>query len=346
MEEDLAFVDPERREEVRRRIAAVKRFLASPGRAHATRLAQEIGLGPGQFYRLVNAWKATGRADGLAQAVRRHRVPTRAFDEREMRTIRRLEAANPDAPVERVVAAFQTLVDEGTVRRRGLSTIRKAVKTARGDRLAGSAAGTGLLVDHCAIDLPVVSASGARTMPVAALVLDLGRRTPIGIALDAEGPSPTTAARALLHALGTPGATDPDVDAVAITLDVDVDAAPGWAGLVQAFEEADVRVHAREVNVLRTHPTTTTILGEALLGVPLRPRNTARPPHLRRPRESDGRRIAGAAVTPELAEAVLQARLTATRGSGSALDAVGTVTSRRLEERLRGIADRALKPSG
>lgn len=62
---DLSGIDPLRRDEVRRRIEVLERYLAIERgtRADAERHAREIGIGVAQFYRLTKAWRLHRRPD-------------------------------------------------------------------------------------------------------------------------------------------------------------------------------------------------------------------------------------------------------------------------------------------
>lgn len=69
---DLSGVDPLRREEVRRRVAVVKAFIALPAPDDADRRAHAdaLGLSVNQFKALVRAWNEHPRASSMAQSGR------------------------------------------------------------------------------------------------------------------------------------------------------------------------------------------------------------------------------------------------------------------------------------
>ncbi|WP_420607283.1 hypothetical protein [Novosphingopyxis sp.] len=61
----LMSVPPHQRREVKKRIAAIERHIASPGTASALANAKKLGMSLQGFYRLARIWKAHGRPDLL-----------------------------------------------------------------------------------------------------------------------------------------------------------------------------------------------------------------------------------------------------------------------------------------
>lgn len=318
MDQDFAFVDPERRAEVERRLDAVRRFLEAPGRARAVALGAELGLGPGQFYRLVQAWRSSGRPEDLAGAVRRKERTVSSFRADEEELLRRLDEDDADAPVEAVARAAQLRLAE-LGRSRSLAPLRRLAAETRRRRLAGEAAGIGIAIENCALDMAVLSSSGSATMPIASLAIDLERRALAGIALDADQATPAAAARALSQVLLRP----PDADPMGAVVPVSLPAIGpgGWADL-----EAALTAHGTEVSVRRgAGRLATALLGPDVLGVRLRSTRTGRPSERRTPGGAAvaARWEATPPVDARLAERVLRARLDATAAPGSPMDRLG-----------------------
>ncbi|WP_137864595.1 MULTISPECIES: hypothetical protein [unclassified Sphingomonas] len=71
-EVDLSGIDPLRRDEVRRRIGILQRYLAlkSPTKADAEHHAKQIGIGVQQFYRLAKVWRIKGEPEAVGAGTR------------------------------------------------------------------------------------------------------------------------------------------------------------------------------------------------------------------------------------------------------------------------------------
>lgn len=65
---DLLQVPPYRRDEIRRRVAVVERYLANQSGPAATAAAKELGMGQTAFYMLVKAWRERNSAIHLPGA--------------------------------------------------------------------------------------------------------------------------------------------------------------------------------------------------------------------------------------------------------------------------------------
>jgi len=204
---DLTFVDPDRRDEVLRRIGVIETFEKAPGRRNAEQAARELGINVHHFYRLARVWRETRRADLLPAA--RHAIKSGfRIDDRIQEILREVGRNHPDAPIGTIERLARPPIEALGLKLPSRPTVRSVVRKLHRERKAGEAAGVGLAIDFCAVGISVPVA-GQRTLPVAAIVLDLESRTAVGAALGAE-PSAALAARALVDAIDHAPAADVD----------------------------------------------------------------------------------------------------------------------------------------
>lgn len=200
MSYDLTFVAPDRRDEVRRRIAAVERFIAAPGRAAAEAAASDLGLRAAQFYNLVRAWRESGLPEAIAgRSAPRNRSP--GIDRRLLDLIDKVVVGNGRAPASDIIghvarearASRIPLPDPGTlalnVRRKRPLLLTEEVRSMYD-----------LVVDHTVLDLPVDFGGGVRR-PLATLAIDVAADAVVGLAISPATPSSAATAAAILDAL-------------------------------------------------------------------------------------------------------------------------------------------------
>jgi len=213
---DLTFVDPDRRDEVLRRIGVIEAFEKAPGRRNAEQAAQELGINVHHFYRLARVWRETRRADLLPAATHAIKSGFR-IDDRIQEILREVGRDHPDAPIGTIERLARPPIEALGLKLPSRPTVRSFVRKLRREWKAGEAAGVGLAIDFCAVGISV-PVTGQRTLPIAAVVLDLESSTAVGAALGAE-PSAALAARALVDAIDHAPAADIDeIEGIQITL--------------------------------------------------------------------------------------------------------------------------------
>jgi len=260
--DDLTFVAPHRRDEVRRRIRHIKEFIAAPGRAAAERHAASLNLNYVQFYRLVKVWRAAGRPEALAGAGRSW-SRSGPLSEEHRGLLDEIAALMLNATATGI--ARQAIQE---ARRRGLAppsqvTAKKYITSIlqKTTPATGLLKGIDIVIEHAAVDLPVTCGCAVPTMPVATLTIEVngpdGARI-IGVALSCGNPDASAVARSLMGALDrsvSHGIAPPDVlldgqQPQAITgfaprLLVDENLAGPWALLLNTIAAAGIERSGR-----------------------------------------------------------------------------------------------------
>lgn len=199
MNHDLTFVAPERRAEVRRRIEAIERFMANPGRSAAEATAAKLGLRVAQFYNLVRAWRDYRRPDAIAGAgaprQRRSQLSTAQSSVINDIIVRNSRAATSEIVSEIMEAAAAegvALPDRGSVSRH--------VRRIRPNLLSHDLArDVDLIVDHTVLDLPVRFDCILRR-PLATMVIDVADDAIVSLVLSSATPNPRATAAAIREA--------------------------------------------------------------------------------------------------------------------------------------------------
>lgn len=281
----LDHLPPHKREMVRRRIRAIKAYVAARTRENAEKGARELGIGVGHFKKLVSVWEAKKRADSLpgAEWTKRKRIET---TDEQLAVIREANSRVNEASTEEVVRVAVRIAAERGIKMPSPVTMRERVKELR-VAVAPNAFGTGadLVVDHCAIAIPVSGCANDVTMPVAALVIDVASRRIVGVSLSIDGPDARHTARALLGA--TRLATPVGGDGVSPRIALDTYHGVEWSNLLQALESANVVVMGSMREKLR-RGVAAAFVGEKVNGLRLRPRLASRPASDRHPDLASG----------------------------------------------------------
>ena len=266
---DLVGVHPLRRRQTLERIRAIVQWLASEdrdGKAEA-KAAAGLGVGVPMFRRIVRAWLDHGRAADLPGA----RVPTT-----KARRLNPAASAEAEAIVAALIAhlgpaARPADVAAEAARRceaAGLtspSAVTIASRVYRARALSGDAPGRdGIVVDHCALRLPVFHEGRVRA-PVATLAF-LRDGTLLSWSLGIGGPYPQTTARTLAAALRAPAADGP-----AAGLRMTADHTPGWGRVLDALRAAGVHRAGRIGAPVPSGREARAVFGDAIAGLPLVP---------------------------------------------------------------------------
>lgn len=331
MSHDLTFVAPERRSEVRRRIDAIERFLARPGRAMAESCAKDLGLCHAQFYNLVRAWRAKHAPEAM---MGRH--GTRAISPRIDQTVLDLidEAIsdNARATATAVIERIEALATERGLILPDPSTVSRYVRRKRPSLLTDEQrAGLDLIVDHTVIDLQVDFGDGHPRRPLATFVIDVASETPVGFAISQGTPGPAPIAVALLDALrrGIRHAHKREsMPSVGIVVMADIEAEV----VIEAMEHAGFELHRIKAHAHSGGLFVESLLGRGHSGIRLKQRLVWHEGTRRTAALPTGSR----ALTPAEAEDIVRGRLF-TGYPTLAFAGLGDVARSRLRNSLLGI---------
>lgn len=227
MEHDLTHVDPHRRAEVLRRITAIERYNADPGRGRAETEASSIGLSPSAFYTLVKAWNQFHDPAKIPGTRRRRRGS--GVEEDALALIRE---TNDDLEM----AKFADVILE--VRQRAMkreielphdNTIREAIRRLRRGNIPYLPEGVTHVLDQCNLNVPVTSCGMDAACGVLIAVIDVQRATIVGAQLTTTRFDARDATVAIASPIARNSLKRGD------TLLIDRPATAGWDQLIQAL---------------------------------------------------------------------------------------------------------------
>ncbi len=280
---DLSGVIPQRRELVRRRMAALNEYDNLPKRTSAelARLCEPLELSPPSFHRLWRSWR-TYRDPVALQGPNASRGLRDPAEDREY--IRALLAKLPvDSSIESQVLEIERLAAAQQVRVRSRSALRRLAREIRDEHapspLSGSPEGT-IGIDVVPIEMAVKD-GGLATLPLAAIVLHPRTGVVLSVLLTLAPPSPATVAAALTHWLdGLPsGGTGALVDAALIPFARDAQ----WTALRTVLTRHGLAQAGPEGSRMPAGDVVAGSVGRRLLGFDVRPRMAHRPSDGRRP---------------------------------------------------------------
>lgn len=288
MSYDLTFVAPERRDEVRRRIAAIERFLSSPSRTAAADIANELGLRTAQFYNLVRTWKAHRRPERLAGAGRRKERDL-GVTASQAKMMNNVMAEDPRAAPSEMVHSIMARLETMPGRAPRQEIITRYVARTRPALLPNSLRNSGdLIIDHTVLELPVRTDAGL-TRPLATMLIDAGRESIVGIALSTGHPDAGCAAAAMLDAVRrcTRHASGNPISTLSIVRPGDAD--NRWAAFDQAVDDAGFEQRISPITPRAGGKAIEALLGRKPAGIMLRPRLTRSPLEKRKPKGGEDR---------------------------------------------------------
>ena len=285
-EYDLSFVAPERRNDVLRRIAAVERYLADPGRAMAEQCAEQVGLAYSQFYRLVNAWKAGKRPHELPGSGFTRHYKSRFSDEQQQ-ILADAQHELADQPLRSVIDRVRILArDKDVDIAESDTTLRNAILKLRHGRLSPKAweQGADLMVSHCAVDRPLSLGKIGATMPLCTFVVDLRGQEPklLGLSVSDWGVTAASTGEAIAEAIGRLTAGQADTEEATV---IAFASYPGddWADLRQSLTDAGLRLQTRESARIIPGRELTYLFGPRPFGILFKPRFVNAAPTKRTP---------------------------------------------------------------
>lgn len=278
---DLAGVHPLLWERTRARIAAVKEYLAlpRPTAADQQRLAAGIGVSVTRFHHLVATWALHRRACMLPET---GLMPDPAAKEAEL-------LDNPafrilyEAIGELGTAAPLSDIREEVERRCRLeslepppkSTVERRLHQARLAAPGGSGTHAGapaLVIDHCAVELPVRMKDGSTMLPVVTLAILVPENLIIAHSAALRPPSPQAAAGVLQRAF-LQSSESGDLRPVHVARG----RTRGWRALERILHESRVSLEGRRAVPVSCGRATLRTVGPKLGQLVLRPNLTHRP---------------------------------------------------------------------
>ncbi len=286
----LAFVAPERRALVEKRLAVIEAYVAldHPTMEHSRAAATEMGLTTAGFYRLVSVWRRThdpAVLDGTAGPAPGTQAP-RLGDETFIREV--FDGIPAGRTVEHDVENVLLAAKRAGRKVRGRSTLRRFVTELRAAREAAASTLTGVLIDHAVLVIPVEGLDEAPVMPVATAVIsaEVGRRSILAVHLTLEAVRPATILTALGHAAAQ------GVFAVDPLPPTDL---AYMRGTGEEWDEAETLLNAIGVRVGGGRSRTIrggfagALTGSTLLGIRLKPGTVSLPPNRRgaKPKKGD-----------------------------------------------------------
>jgi hypothetical protein len=211
---DLSGVDPLRRDEVRRRIAVVKSFLAlaASDDDDLRRHARKLELSTSQFKALVRAWRDYPSGSSMAQSGRSRGRPRatgpRHLDE-ETKAISEATIAglSPGATLTQAMAAVASACAAHGLEVPGKTTVWKMLTAARRLQIDPSGRGA-IVVGRCWLRVPVVEGDTLFT-PSVALAVRADDAVIIGATTREDG---TTGAALIALGIGQPDLRSLDFD--------------------------------------------------------------------------------------------------------------------------------------
>lgn len=309
---DLRGVLPQRRETVRRRIAALEEYDGLPRRtaAELSRLSEPLGLSTPSFYRLWRSWR-TLRDPVALQGVTAARGLRDPIDDRGY--VRDLLATMPEGgSVESRVLEVERSAAAAGVAVRSRSALRRLVREIHAEHtpppLAGSPAGT-IGIDVVPIEI-AVSSAGITTLPLAAVVLHPRTASVLSVHLSLGEPSPSMIAAALVRWLdGMPvdgGGTRISAALIPSARDEE------WRALWNVLSYHGLERGGPDGVRMPAGAVVAGSLGRRILGFDVRPRMAHRPAEARRPLTRSTR--LGGPIPLAEAQAALDERIDARAG--------------------------------
>ncbi|MGB7407289.1 MAG: hypothetical protein WA908_02190 [Pontixanthobacter sp.] len=184
---DLTHVEPHRRDEVMRRIAAIQRFNKVKGRKAAALGAAELGLSITSFYRLAAVWKLTRDAAKLPGQWKK--APANRLAEEQKAVISKAVESKPEG---RLMEVVETAIELGKA-----SDVTMPTKKTMSEQIHRLRKGTMLelpphathVIDHCVIDVPIAQDAGPPNRGWLTVLIDVEAAEVVGCAMTDEAPN-------------------------------------------------------------------------------------------------------------------------------------------------------------
>jgi hypothetical protein len=268
---DLSLVPPDRREEIARRINAVRRYLQSPSRQAAIDGADELGLALVTFYNLAKAWRDAPRPENLAGAGR-PRQRRSSMTPEQIAIVDKAIATSAVFNRAGIVDHALALAEAAGVDVPSRYVVRNHIDRSKPASIphGAMASEADLVLDECVIDIPVAF-GGQVIRPLCSVLFEARTFAPVGLHLSARLPTPAVAAATILDALDREPSEDGDSHGRVPLLDLHVGDGPDWITLQRALTKGGVAAAARPLRARGSGKVMTSALG-GIRGLRFRPR--------------------------------------------------------------------------
>ncbi len=302
-EPDLTGVHPLMWEKTRARIAAVEEYLQlpQPQEADEERLAHSLGIGLSHFRKLVSLWVRHRRASMLPDTSlsrighprRRRQLAPDTLGVIEQ-VIAELGAGAPVADVdEEIRKRCETL----GIKPPNSRTVRNRMEKARISNHDGTDGEQALIIDHCAVELPVRTDAGT-ILPVVTLAIAVPENVIVAHSVALHTPSPQASTGVLLGALSR---SAPGDDPRPVRMGRGRTA--GWRRLERVISEGGISLEGHRGVPVPCARAMTQAFGHKLGPLTLRPNLTHRPGEATK---AVGREIAAADLPRAISQAVAE----------------------------------------
>ena len=272
---DLTGVAPSRRPEMIRRVSMVVAYLdlTDPTPEDRAAFADSLGVAPATFLHLVKEWLRYGTAADMPGALGHRGLRPRRLRPAVQPEVETVVAATIDALGSQARPSVVHAVVRSACESRGLKTPSKGTVTTRLYRSRGPATGaaapSALMVDHCALGLPVVN-GGAVLAPVLTLAFDSSGGVHAH-RLGLLGPGPRVTAGIIADALDNPTQAGPQVPLL-----LNADRTRIWHALLDALAGAGVERVVRFGRPVPSGRLARAVFGDRIAGFRLIPNLTHR----------------------------------------------------------------------
>ncbi|HZG09093.1 MAG TPA: hypothetical protein VEZ70_08955 [Allosphingosinicella sp.] len=219
---DLSGIDPLRRDEVRRRVTILDRYLAikRPNRRHAESHAREIGIGVAHFYRLAKAWRLHHKPETVGVGTRGRPKARRDGITPEARRIVNavVDDLGADASLEDLLREVRRRCGAADTPAPSRGALWTYVMDARATSPIRTGEGRRIVVGRIWAELPT-ERDGTITWPEVAIAMLLPDRTIIGTDVSTDPAKRASAALALARAFAAIGNVPADIEVEASAVD-------------------------------------------------------------------------------------------------------------------------------
>lgn len=204
-EVDLHGIEPERRDEVRRRLKAIAEFESSPSRKKAEQFAAHLGLGVAQFYNLAKAWRTLQDPAAIAGGSRPRNRKTN-IEASQAKILDDLMRSQPDAMPEQLIQSAERQASTGGIAMPSSDKMKRYIHANRARILPAQLAKLGdWIVDHTVLEIPIMNETTTAQRPLATVVIDSQSNSIISLDISLGLPSAAKIAGALSSAVGSRG---------------------------------------------------------------------------------------------------------------------------------------------
>ncbi|WP_333570868.1 hypothetical protein [Sphingomonas sp.] len=263
---DLSGVAPHRQREVLRRVEVLEAYISKE--ISSSQAIERLGLSVPTFWRLVRAWRNSGRPAELGGSGKafKGRWPIEA--EADM-IIQSAVAETPTASVRKIVERACRIAQQNGVAMPGREKIEYRVDEFRRELGLRPHGVADLLLEFCAVRIPVIHAEFGHIVPVMCVLLDVRQTVkPLGLSLSFEAGDASAAARAMLDAIAQ---ADRPRTSPPRSFSIPAEASGEFADLGTAMMDAGIPVTVEPVRSRASARRVVRLLGKRPGGIVLLP---------------------------------------------------------------------------